>query len=203
MDQRIIFVALGIAALAFASIAFATGGYGMGAAAAWQDGLNNTRMASPGNDSCGGHAPPEGWNATAEGRARENDGERMAPPNRTSVKGRLNMTEMAEANKKFEQAVLSEDYSTAKSLGGEYGFGGPMFPKLNATTFAKYSQIANLESQLKQELGMNATGMLAPMADVQGFERMKGGPMGGQEFENGDRCMRHGFNQGTNQTAQQ
>ena len=175
MDQRIMLVVLGVAALAFAGLAFAAGGQGWNAS-----GL----QAGSWNGTIKGHGMMRGF-----------DGNGTQSQNRT-----VRMEEM----KQFEQAVLSDDYSTAKNLSREYGFGGPMLEKLNETTFAKFSQIANLESQLRQELGMNATGMMPPMIGGPGFGNRPGMKSGRgmmePEFAKG---MRKGINQNTNQTAQQ
>ena len=180
------FVALGVAAIAFAGLAFAAGGNGWSAAGFGPQGWNGTQgergmmRGWEGNGSCGGQAPPmQGLNGT-----------RAAPPN---------MTAMKEAKGEFDKAVLSNDYSTAKNLSEKYGFGGPLFAKLNGTTFAKYSQIAALESQLGQELGINGTGMEPPI----GRMGMGGPGMMGEGFAKG---MRHGFMKGSlgiNQTTQQ
>jgi len=141
MDQRIMLVVLGAAALALAGLPFAAGGHG------W----NETG------------ASPQDWNGTFGGRGMmrglELNGTHIAPPN---------MTAMKEAKDKFDQAVLSGDYPAAKNLSATYGFGGPIFGKLNSTTFAKYSQIANLESQLRQELGLNGTVTAMPVGMGQG-----------------------------------
>ncbi len=59
----------------------------------------------------------------------------------------------------FNKAVESGDYQTAQQLHQEYGFGGPIFDKLNETTFAQYSQIRNLQNQLAIELGLNGSMM--------------------------------------------
>ena len=175
MDNRIMFVALGVAALALAGIAFAAGGQG------W----NVTGVSH------------QDWNGTLKGhgmmRGLEGNGTRI-----------LNRTAMAQERASFQQAVLADDYSTAKNLSGEYGFGGPLFGKLNETTFAKYSQIANLESQLRQELGLNGTGMM-PMMGNPGPKQFANGFRAGEQmgFVKG---MRHGIrqtNQDTNQTQQQ
>ncbi|MFA5106616.1 MAG: hypothetical protein WC506_06685 [Candidatus Micrarchaeia archaeon] len=72
---------------------------------------------------------------------------------REAMNGTFNSTAMEE----FQNAVLSGDYAAASSLHSEYGFGGPMFGKLNETTFATYSQIAVLSRQLHEELGLNST----------------------------------------------
>ncbi len=55
----------------------------------------------------------------------------------------------------FELSIKDGDFQTATELHTAYGLGGPMFDKLNSTTFSQYSQIVNLETQLGQELGMN------------------------------------------------
>ncbi|MCX6770824.1 MAG: hypothetical protein NTX79_02100 [Candidatus Micrarchaeota archaeon] len=187
MDRRILFVVLGVAALALAGLAFAASGQGWNVTGFGPQDWNGTRMASPEgwNGTFRGHGmmregvngtraqPPEGWNGTRMMRG-ETNGAQM-----------LNRTARADEMKQFEQAVLSDDYPTAKNLSAAYGFGGPLFGKLNATTFATYSQIANLESQLRQELGMNATGMMppGPMMGGPGFGGMPGTAgrgMGGQ-----------------------
>ncbi|MFH1470742.1 MAG: hypothetical protein ABIF01_03270 [Candidatus Micrarchaeota archaeon] len=54
----------------------------------------------------------------------------------------------------FKQAIGSGDYQMAMQLHETYGFGGPLFDKLTETTFAKYSQIYNLQNELRQELGI-------------------------------------------------
>ena len=58
----------------------------------------------------------------------------------------------------FDNAVLAGDYTSALQLHGTYGFGGPIFDRLNSTTFAKLSQIQNLQHELAKELGLNNTG---------------------------------------------
>ena len=66
----------------------------------------------------------------------------------------------------FDAAVQSGDFETAKALDNEYHLGGPIFGKLNQTTFATYSQIAVLKRELMIELGLNQTrddGFGAPM----------------------------------------
>lgn len=54
----------------------------------------------------------------------------------------------------FIQAIESGNYATAEQLHQQYGFGGKLFDKLNETTFAKYSQIYALTTELREELGM-------------------------------------------------
>ena len=186
MDRRIMFVVLGVAALALAGLAFAAGGQGWNAT---------------GFD-------PQNWNGTVQGHrmmrshGSENaTGSGMMRGNGTQA---LNMTARAEEMKQFEQAVLSDDYSTAKQLNTEYGVGGPIFGKLNETTFAKFSQIANLESQLRQDLGLNATGMMPPEIGGPGFGMRPGMKGGRGMMEPGfAKGMRKGFNQNANRTTQQ
>ncbi len=62
----------------------------------------------------------------------------------------------------FNQALEAGDYQTAKQLHETYGFGVPLFDKLNETTFAKYSQIYKLSSELRQELGMPSQPSITP-----------------------------------------
>jgi hypothetical protein len=183
MDRRILFVILGAAALALAGLAFAAGGQGWNVTGFGPQDWNGTRMAAP-----------AGENGTFRGHA-------MLRGNGTEE---LNRTAREDEAKQFEQAVLADDYSAAKSLNTQYGVGGPMFGKLNETTFAKFSQIAVLESQLRQELGMNATGMMPPLIGGPEFGNgpgMKGGRgMMAPDFAKG---MGHGNKQATNQTAGQ
>jgi len=78
------------------------------------------------------------------------------------------------AHEEFEAAVESGDFAAATKLHDEYGFGGPMFEKLNATTFAKFSQVHKLQSELMAGLGMEkGQGMM----QGEGAGRMRG--MGG------------------------
>jgi len=77
----------------------------------------------------------------------------------------------------FAAAVSNGDWAAAKQLHDTYGFGGPMFDRLTEQTFAKYSSIHKLESQLStlrgelaSELGMNET----PRIGRGGFEGGKG-----------------------------
>ncbi len=183
MDRRIMFVILGAAALALAGLAFAAGGQGWNATGFGPQDWNNTRMAAS-----------AGENGTFRGHG-------MMRGNSTQEQDR---TAREEEMKQFEQAVLADDYSAAKSLNTQYGVGGPMFGKLNETTFATFSQIAVLESQLRQELGMNATGMMPPLMGGPEFGNgpgMKGGRgMMEPEFAKG---MHKGITQNTNQTEGQ
>ena len=183
MDRRIMFVILGAAALALAGLAFAAGGQGWNATGFGPQDWNGTRMAAS-----------SGENGTFRGHG-------MMRGNSTQEQNRA---AREEEMKQFEQAVLADDYSSAKSLSTQYGFGGQMFAKLNETTFAKFSQIAVLESQLRQELGMNATGMMPPLIGGPEFGMgpgmKRGMGMMGPEIAKG---MGHGKKQATNQTAGQ
>ena len=192
MDRRIMFVVLGIAALALAGLAFAAGGQGWNATGLSQQNWDGTAQ---------GHkimrGGPGNVNETGCGMMRRGEG------NGTFAQAgapRFNSTEQ----KAFKAAIESGDFAAATKLHEEYGFGGKMFEKLNATTFVKFSQIANLESQLETELGMNATGMMPPLLNRPGFG-MRPGVQGGRgmmepEFAKG---MRHGFDENTNQTTQE
>jgi hypothetical protein len=89
-----------------------------------------------------------GKNETWKGQAN-----RLFGPERNATL-RGNSTELAQ----FRQALQSNDFSAAKQLHNAYGFGGPLFGKLNETTFAKYSEISRLSEELRQELGMKISG---------------------------------------------
>ena len=65
-----------------------------------------------------------------------------------------NLTDYAQ---QFLNVVLNGDYDSAKELHKQYGFGGQLFDRLNETTFAKYSQIYQLNNELREELGLNGT----------------------------------------------
>jgi len=71
----------------------------------------------------------------------------------------------------FVQAVAGNDYATAQQLHQQYGFGGKLLEKLNATTFSKLSQIYTLSTELRQELGMKGQSRAFPYARgfVNGF----------------------------------
>jgi len=145
-------VALGAAALMLAGMAFAFGGQG------WAAG-----------EQLGG------WNATAKGGGMMRMGAPGWAGNGTCACG-LNMTGMPRFNatehEAFEAAVESGDFAAAAKLHEEYGFGGQMFEKLNETTFAKFSQVHKLQSELATELGMEkmpGAGMMG-----KGMGRMQG-----------------------------
>ncbi len=100
-----------------------------------------------------------GWQKWGEGAQ---NGTWPAPPwqNKTWQAGnysQFNSTQVRE----FRSSVESGDFATAKQLHNKYGFGGPLFGRLNESTFAQYSQIFQLRSQLQnltgalhQELGL-------------------------------------------------
>jgi hypothetical protein len=92
------------------------------------------------------------------------------------------------AFQQFQSAVESGDYQGAKSLHGQYGFGGKLFGRLNESTFADYSSVFQLRRELfnatlklRGELGMNGT---APMMGMGQF--MKGFQMGMREGKQKD-----------------
>jgi len=154
MDQRILLVALGAAALALAGTAFAFGGQGWAAQ--------------------GGQI--EGWNATAKGGGMMRIGAPEWAGNGTCAR-RLNASGTPRFNEtshsEFVAAVESGDFAAATKLHEEYGFGGQMFEKLNETTFAKFSQLHKLQSELFASLGiekMPGAGMMGG----EGFGRMQG-----------------------------
>lgn len=81
---------------------------------------------------------------------------------------RANSTQLDE----FRQAVSSGGFAAASQLNSQYGLGSPLFGRLNETTFAKYSQIFNLQSELRNmtgelrnELGIPQKGMRGPKAN--------------------------------------
>ena len=156
----------GIFLLALAGAAFAASSWH---AWGWQGIWNGTNRATHMNESNGT------WNSSHSGmgfRQNANGTRNASPPmpngswaesppmHMAGNYSQFNSTELSQ----FNAAVASGDYATAESLHNEYGFGGQMFEKLNGTTFAQYSQIYNLQNQLKnlagtlrQELGFNAS----------------------------------------------
>ena len=189
MDQRILLIVLGVGALAFASLAFASGGQAWSANGTQLDSWNGTAMRHGMMRGIQG-----GGNATGCSMMREEGNGTFAQ----SGAQRFNSAEQ----KAFEAAVESGDFTAATKLHEEYGFGGQMFGKLNATTFAKFSQVHKLQAELMTDLGMNATGMMPPLLEGPGFgngQGMRGGRgMMEPEFAKG---MHQGKD--TNQTTQQ
>lgn len=93
----------------------------------------------------------------------------------------------------FLKAVENGDYSEAKKLHDEYGFGGPIFDKLNETTFAKFAQIQKLQKELATELGFGGNGQMPP---IMGFGMREGpGMMHGKGMGRHGGFARHGINQ--------
>lgn len=81
----------------------------------------------------------------------------------------------------FSQAVASGDYQAAESLHSQYGLGGPIFGMLNQTTFAEYSQIVNLQTQLHdlESKLFGELGFQRPPATAGGWMMHGMGPRGG------------------------
>ncbi len=125
MDMKIIGAVFVVAILAFVGIGYATNWY--------HGGMNGTAM----NQTWSGHG----------NMSRTGHGFQTPPGNFT----RANSTTIQQ----FEQSIKSDDFQTAMELHTTYGLGGPIFDKLNSTTFSQYSQIADLQAQLDRELGMN------------------------------------------------
>jgi len=97
----------------------------------------------------GSNAPEPPWmNGSFNGTRPEGFGRRNARLNNTNMP---NATDIAN----FKQAVVSSDFQTAKTLNQEYGLGGPIFSKLNETTFQTYAQIQTLRTELMKELGLD------------------------------------------------
>ncbi len=165
--------------LATAGLAFAAPGAGF-----WQQGntgaagkylhvgdANNTNLSHAGarhmrnanwTNSTAFNRPRMGaWNG-ADGTAFAGFGPRHNGTNGSAIGPEprnfefANGTNVSALISRFDSAVLSGDYSTAKQLNTEYGFGGPMFAALNESTFPKYSRISNLEKELRAELGMDS-----------------------------------------------
>ena len=116
----------------------------------------------------------------------------------------FNATQLAQ----FQQAIESGDYAAAQQLHDEYGFGGQLFAKLNQTTFAQYSQIAVLQSQLKnltatlgQELGFKGQGMVFAAGRMHGMGGMMQPSSDGNKMGRGFGRGMHNFGSSTNNTT--
>lgn len=142
MDMKIAGAVLAIALLAFVGVGFATN---------WYHGIGNGHAA---NQNGTWQRGPWQGNGTGPG---------LAP--RFNATAKFNSTEL----RQFQQAIASGDYQAAMQLHNEYGFGGPVFDKLNETTFGQYSQIYNLANELRQELGMNGTGAMPGFGGFMGM----------------------------------
>lgn len=159
MDMKVIVVLalVAIALLAFASVAVAApGGNGLGFG-----------MRGNGNETACPCA--DGWNASGD----DGFGKGMMGRGRgLNATASFNET----AHEEFETAVLSGDYTAAKQLHDEFGFGGRMFERLNETTFATYSQMRTLEEKargmagtLMKEIGIAHQANL-PMHPMEAFD---------------------------------
>lgn len=159
MNMKIPLAAFAIVLIACAGIVLAMPGWNkkMMNPQGWQ---NETQQ----NSTCGGRMGPRFMDLPANESNRTMYGRRMEmdfdlnESNKTMHMRRMEMN-MASFNstaiEQFNQAVEDGDYQTAKQLHETYGLGGGLFDKLNETTFAKYSQIQKLISELRQELGMD------------------------------------------------
>jgi len=110
--------------------------------------------ASAQNGTWHGHGGMQGCRQGKGGSGRGGYGGNSSFQNGTW--GAMNATPRANATEisDFQQAVLNGDYQTAEQLHTQYGLGGPLFGKLNATTFADYSDLSSLALKLDQELGI-------------------------------------------------
>ncbi len=149
-----------VASFALLAIAFAGAAFAM---PGWYDGM----MGHGGGQNRTFNGT---WNATGHWGG---PGMNSTKPNATIVQ-------------QFQQAVASGDYQTAKQLHDTYELGGPLFSKLDSTSFSTYSQIYNtqnqlssLKTQLRQELGPNQTQGNGPMfGGFRGHGFAKGNMMG-------------------------
>ena len=78
---------------------------------------------------------------------------------RNSTRPGFNVTAIQD----FNQALISGNYSEAQQLNTEYGVGGPIFSRLNETTFDQLSQMLQLRNELRQELGNSTAGFVRPI----------------------------------------
>ncbi|VVB68359.1 Uncharacterised protein [Candidatus Norongarragalina meridionalis] len=116
--------------------------------------------------------PPDFGNSTGhQPRMMRGDWNGTRPNLNATKRSTFNETAFAE----FNQAVLNDDYATAKQLNAEYGFGGRLFDILNQSTFDKFAHIEQLRAELTKDLGLNDT----QPGDMPGFE------MPGFGFERG------------------
>ncbi|MFA6214677.1 MAG: hypothetical protein WC717_05370 [Candidatus Micrarchaeia archaeon] len=188
MDQRILVVVLGIAALALAGLAFASP---LGAAQ-----FEGAGCACNGTNGSIGMRAQGGWENRTGGLGA---GMRMGAPDNATLA----------AHEEFEEAVEAGDFASALALHEEYGFGGPIFGKLNETTFATFSQIHALHEELRQALGMEGADGKMMGRGPGGMGRMGGATMQGEGFgapEGGmgsGKGMRNRFNQIANEEEQQ
>ena len=195
MDRKFLIVAAAIALLAFAGIAFAMhigGGMMQGDFLAgitqpldWN--IHSGPMPNAtfdGNGAWRGHGPMgcagNSTNCTAMPRPGGN-GMRWGNETANGTAFQLrrgNSTANATQLQSFRQAVASGDYQSALQLHETYGLGGPIFGKLNSTTFEAYSHIYNLQEQLRNatsglmsQLGLNASQRAPPEKQMPGAGR--------------------------------
>jgi hypothetical protein len=159
MENKITLAAVAaIILLAFAGIAFAV--QGANVTAQWGAGQKGMGVRNHMNNSTNfnGTLAGMGWRGHMNNSTNFDPAqfEGMGFRNRLNNSTAFNATQFAQ----FQSAVESGDYATAMQLHTQYGLGGPLFGKLNETTFAQFSQIRNLENQLQnltsrfwQELG--------------------------------------------------
>jgi hypothetical protein len=134
MDLKVFAAVLAVSLLVFAGIAFAMPGWNRmfgGGGIGVQNGTDGMPIVHRMQNWNGSAPGCVGWNGTDNITAQFNE---------------------------FSAAVQNGNYDAAKQLHESYGFGGPLFEKLNETTFAKYSQIQKLKGELRTELGMNPGG---------------------------------------------
>jgi len=186
MDLRLLGLVGVVFVVALAGAVFAANWHS-GARPGMEAGLRHFNGSASGfngtHPSDGGRAFPEPgcMNGTRPDRMEFN-GTRPGRPNATSegafyaMGPALNATEVAAAMAQFRSAVGAGDFETAASLHAQYGFGGPLFGRLNATTFATFSHIAQLEETLRSELGMNRS---EPGLNGTGIGPLHGGFAGG------------------------
>ena len=145
MDMKILAAALALSLIAFVGVAFAMPNWQNGNWGA--AGQNRTLHNATWNGPCQNAT----WqNATWHVRG---NWQNLTRPNATEIE-------------QFKHALQTGDYETAKHFYDAYGIGGRLFGKLNETTFAKYSQIYNLQNELRQELGLNGQSDIGPQFEV-------------------------------------
>jgi hypothetical protein len=165
MDMKILAAALAISLIALVGVAFAMPNWNNGnfGAAGQNRTLHNATWKGPCQNAT--------WqNATWHGRGNWN----LTRPNATDIE-------------QFKYALQAEDYQAAKHFYDAYGIGGRLFGRLNETTFVKYARICNLQSELRQELGLNEQQDYGPML----------GRIEGPRGVGFGRIMRHPITHGT------
>ncbi|MDD5317724.1 MAG: hypothetical protein PHF51_03235 [Candidatus ainarchaeum sp.] len=148
MDGKLFAAAAAVTLIVFVGAAVAASG--LANAGGWRA-MNRMNRTAP------------DFNATGNGSTGWFKGRMGMPP------GGFNATGEEMGNKSLElaqfiEAVEAGDYAAAKSLHGEHGFGGPVFARLNETTFPKYSEVFRLTSELMGELGLTGEPGVHPYA---------------------------------------